>query len=61
MAVPRWGRGDRSPKSWLGPSNLAGPQILAKPLKFFSRTFDTLWSIDSQKKISKFDATGCQF
>ena len=42
----------------LGPRG-TGPQIVAKPSKF-SRTLDTLWSIDSQKKISKFDATSCQ-
>ena len=37
VAVPSWGRGQRPPppKSWLGPQ--------------FSRTLDTLWSIDSQK------------
>ena len=34
-------------KSWLAP-NLAGPQIVARPTKF-SRTLDTLWSVDSQK------------
>ena len=32
-----------APKLWLGPK--------------FCRTLDTLWSIDSQKKISKFNAT----
>ena len=50
VPVPRWGRGGTGPsKSWL-----------AQPPKF-SRTLDTLWSIDSQKKKqSKFDSTRCQ-
>ena len=34
------------------------PKVVARPLKF-SRTLDTLWTIDSQKT-SKFDATGRQ-
>ena len=34
------------------------PKVVARPLKF-SRTLDTLWTIDSQK-ISKFDAIRCQ-
>ena len=36
-----------------------GPQIVARPPNF-SRTLDTLWSTDSQKKMSKFDAARCQ-
>ena len=40
------GEGGTGPfKSWLGPK--------------FSRILDTLWSIDSQKKNSKYDATRC--
>jgi len=35
------------------------PQIVARHPQF-SRTLETLWSIDCQKKISKFDDTKCQ-
>ena len=40
------GGGTGPSKSWLAPN--------------FGHTLDTLWSTDSVKKISKFDATGCQ-
>jgi len=46
VAVPRWvggGGGTGPSKSCLAPK--------------FSRTLDTLWSVDSQRKIGKFDAT----
>jgi len=43
--------------STLGPAGVH-PQIVAGPAKF-SRTLDTLWSVDSQKN-SKFGATRCQ-
>jgi len=39
VAVSRWGRG----------TGAQDPQIVAEPLPKFSRTLDTLWSIDSQK------------
>jgi len=42
----------QAPKLWLGPKIF--------PASKFSRTLDTLWSTESQKKISKFDATRCQ-
>ena len=44
---------------WAGGESTA-PQIVASPPKTFSRTLDTLWSTDFQKKISKFDAIRCQ-
>ena len=43
--------GTQVPKSWLAPKLWIGPK--------FSRTLDTLWSIDSLKN-SKLDATRCQ-
>jgi len=43
--VSRWGRGR---------GGGTGPRIVAR-LRKFRRTLDILWSIDSQKKISKFD------
>ena len=55
VAVPCWGRGGghrplqivaSPPKK----NKLTGPQVVAMPPKF-SRTLDTLWSIDSQKKL----------
>ena len=44
----------------MGPGGDTGPQIVASPSRKFSRTLDAPWSIDSQKKISKFGATRCQ-
>jgi len=63
LALKQWrfharAGGHKPLKSWLGLRNLAGPQIVARHPKF-SRTLDTLWSLDSQKN-SVFDATKCQ-
>jgi len=61
VELPPWGQGGGAhpPPNRGQPPNLAGPQIVATPPKF-SRSLDTLWSIDSQKKVSKFDAVRCQ-
>ena len=47
------GTGAEAPKLQLGPANLAGPT--------FSRTLDTPWSIDSQKKIVNLMPTDVRF
>ena len=58
VVVPRRGRGNH-PNPGQPPRNLSGLPNCGWAPKF-SPAIDTLWLIDSQKKISKFDAHRCQ-